>query len=72
MDQSRIVEMALRIEHRHSDGSWGELQEERTADSPANHDPERAWGFRRIFRCTSCGDAVTVIEGEEGGDVGPR
>ena len=67
MDQARIIEMALRIEHRHGDGTWGEFQEDRSHHSPSDHDPERSWGIRRIFRCTSCGDAMTVIEGEEGG-----
>ena len=67
MDQARIVEMALRIEHRHSDGSWGELTEDRSHHSPSDHDPERRWGLRRIFRCTSCDEAVTIIDGEEGG-----
>ena len=42
MDQARIVEMALRIEHRHGDGSWGELQEDRSHHSPSDHDPERS------------------------------
>jgi hypothetical protein len=67
MDQARIIEMALRIEHRHGDGTWGEFQEDRSHHSSTDHDPERSWGFRRIFRCTSCGDSLTVIEGEEGG-----
>jgi hypothetical protein len=68
MDASaRIVEMAYRIDHRHSDGSWGEMVEDRSHHSPANHDPERNWSLRRIFRCTSCEESVTLIPGEEGG-----
>ena len=39
MDQARIIEMALRIEHRHGDGSWGEFQEDRSHNSPSDHDP---------------------------------
>jgi hypothetical protein len=72
MDQARIVEMALRIEHRHGDGSWGEFQEDRSHHSPSDHDPERLWGIRRIFRCTSCDDSVTIIEGDEGGAAAER
>ena len=67
MDQSRIAESALRIEHRHSDDTWGEMQEERSHHDPADHDPERGWSIRRVFRCTSCPDSVTVFDGEVGG-----
>ena len=68
MDQARIIEMALRIEHRHKDDTWGEMQEERShGHDSAEHDPERGWGIRRIFRCTSCPEAVTVFDGEVGG-----
>jgi hypothetical protein len=67
MDQARIVEMALRIEHRHHDGTWGEMREVRSHHDSADHDPERSWGIRRIFRCTTCPESLTIIEGEEGG-----
>jgi len=40
--------------------------------APADHDPERSWGLRRIFRCQSCGDSMTLIEGEEGSPRPPR
>ena len=66
MDQTRIVEMALRIEHQHTDGSWGEMIEDhRTQLSPVDHDPERTWGSHRIFRCTSCDDAVTIVPADD-------
>ena len=65
MDQARIVEMALRIEHEHHDGTWGEMAEDRRHHESADHDPERSWGIRRIFRCTSCDEAATLIPGEE-------
>jgi hypothetical protein len=67
MDQARIAEIALRIEHRHSDDTWGEMREERSHHDSADHDPERSWGVRRLFRCTSCSETVTVITGEEEG-----
>jgi len=63
--QARIIEMAYRIDHRHADGSWGEMVEDRTHHSPADHDPERAWSRFRIFRCTSC-DASVAIANESG------
>ena len=72
MDQARIIEMALRIEHRHSDGSWGELQEDRGHHSPADHDPERTWKSGRIFRCTSCDESLTIVPGSEGGPPAER
>ena len=63
--QARIVEMAYRIDHRHPDGSWGEMVEDRSHQSPADHDPERKWSRFRIFRCTSC-EASVAIANEEG------
>ena len=39
------------IEHRHEDGSWSEMVEERRPHDAADHDAERSWGLRRIFRC---------------------
>jgi hypothetical protein len=58
-------EIRYRIEHRHKDGGWGEMLEDRSHHDPADHDPERAWNRRRIFRCTSCEEALTLIPGEE-------
>jgi hypothetical protein len=67
MDQATF-ELSYRVEHRHGDGSWGEMLEDRSRDhDSAAHDPERNWGIRRIFRCTSCDEAVTLIPGENGG-----
>jgi hypothetical protein len=63
--QSRMLAMAYRIDHRHADGSWGEMVEDRTHHSPADHDPERSWANHRIFRCTSCDTSVTLVD-EEG------
>ena len=54
MDQHRFVESQYRIQHRHEDGSWGDMVEQPEHLDPAAHDTERAWNFRRIFRCTSC------------------
>jgi hypothetical protein len=66
MDPSRIVEVEYRLAHRHKDGSYGEM-EEIQHHSPADHDPERQWGLRRIFRCRSCEEYATVVPGVEGG-----
>jgi hypothetical protein len=60
-----MLAMAYRIDHRHADGSWGEMVEDRTPHSPAENDPERSWAKHRIFRCTSCDSSVTVVD-EEG------
>ena len=62
--QARIVEMAYRIDHRHPDGSWGEMVEDRSHHNPADHDPERNWSRFRIFRCTSCEASVTITTDE--------
>jgi hypothetical protein len=71
MDQAQF-ELRYRIEHRHKDGSWGEMVEDRSHHGPADHDPERGWGLRRIFRCTSCDEAVTLNPGEEASPPPPR
>ena len=71
MDQS-LFDLRYRIEHRHKDGSWGEMVEDRAHHSPSDHDPERAWGQRRIFRCTSCEEAATITPGEEGSPPSSR
>ncbi len=66
MDQARL-ELQYRIDHLHRDGSWGEMVEDRSHHSPSDHDPERAWGLRRIFRCSSCEESATIVPGDEGG-----
>ena len=65
MNQSYILQEALRIEHRHKDGSWGEMVEDHEHTS-VDHDPERQWRLGRIFRCTSCDESLTVVPGDEG------
>ncbi|HEY4190207.1 MAG TPA: hypothetical protein VGM28_07285 [Candidatus Limnocylindrales bacterium] len=66
MDQLRTFELQYRIEHRHPDGSWAEMVEERPHNDPAEHDAERAWGKRRLFRCGKCNETVTIEPGDEG------
>jgi hypothetical protein len=66
-DSSRIVEIEYRISHRHKDGSYAEMEEVRQHHSPAEHDPERSWGMRRIFRCKTCEEYATIVPGREGG-----
>jgi hypothetical protein len=60
----RIIELQYRIEHQHRDGSWGEMVEETSHHDAAAHDPERNWSLRRVFRCTTCGELVSLASGE--------
>jgi len=53
---SRFSELML--EHRHADGSWGELQ--RAHHDPADHDPERGWKESSLFVCKTCDEQVRV------------
>jgi hypothetical protein len=54
---SRISELQLHLNHRHSDGRWSGMREHHDA---ADHDAERSWiKGRRIFRC-DCGEEVVV------------
>lgn len=61
--RARNIEMAYRIDHRHPDGSWGEMVEDRS-NNPADDDPERKRSAPRIFRCTSCEQTVTIADEE--------
>jgi hypothetical protein len=56
----RSILTTYRVEHRHRDGSWGEMVEDRTHHDPAEHDPERGWRDGRRFQCTSCDESVMV------------
>lgn len=56
----RIMLTTFRVEHRHGDGSWGEMVEDRHPHDSAELDPERSWGHRRIFRCTTCDESMAV------------
>ena len=57
-DLNRYEELMLR--HRHSDGSWSELEATAANHDPAAHDPERAWDDSRLFVCRACGEEVEV------------
>lgn len=55
----RILEEQLRLEHRHSDGSWGKFA--RAHHDAADHDSERDWAKGKIvYSCTSCDELVRV------------
>jgi hypothetical protein len=67
MDANLRISQELRLEHRHSDGSWSPL--EPAPHGEAEHDSERSWLRRRIFRCPTCDEQVAVTDGaEEEGD----
>jgi hypothetical protein len=65
MDNIRLQEAQYRIEHRHGDGSYAPMTEEHSHHDPADHDPERSWGVRRLFRCTKCDEGVLIGPEEE-------
>jgi len=71
MDQQRFAER-YRLEHRHHDGSWGEMIEQRSHHDAADHDVERGWAKRRIFRCRTCDESATIVPGDEGGAIDRR
>ncbi len=55
----RVLELTLRMEHQHSDGSWGRYEPRQHHDA-ADHDPEREWGKATTYVCTSCHDEIIV------------
>jgi hypothetical protein len=72
MFQLSGAEFLLRLEHRHSDGSWSPLEPQQSHHDPAELDPERAWANGRIYRCPSCAEEVRVVDpATEGGPAKP-
>jgi hypothetical protein len=66
MDPNLRISQEFQVEHRHSDGSWSRL--EPIHHGEAEHDAERSWLRRTIFRC-ACGEEIAVTQGaEEDGD----
>jgi hypothetical protein len=65
MDQIRREAEEYRLEHRHGDGSWAPMSEERSHHAPSDHDPERSWGRRRLFRCIRCDETVLIAPEED-------
>jgi hypothetical protein len=60
VDFSRLGEALIRLDHRHSDGTWGTLEQRQEHHDPAAHDPEAGWGGGDLFVCTSCDEQVRV------------
>jgi hypothetical protein len=60
----RSILTTFEVEHRHSDGSRVAMVEQPQHHDSAEHDPERSWGIRRIFRCTSCDEEVSIVAGD--------
>jgi hypothetical protein len=61
MDPNIRIAQELRLEHHHRDGSRSPM-EPNDHDS-ADHDAERSWLRRTIFRCTACDEQVSVTTG---------
>jgi len=72
VDQSRMTEMLLRLEHRHSDGTWGRLEPRPAPHDPASTDPEAAWAGGQVYACPSCDEQVRVRYPTQGDQGQPR
>jgi hypothetical protein len=68
MDLSRLREVEYQVSHRHADGSWGSLVEAPPHHGAVEHDAERGWGRGRLFRCSSCDEAVLIVPTDADGD----
>lgn len=64
MMDPRMSAMTVRLQHRHNDGSWSDL--ERRAHDPAGGDPERGWADAQLFVCTTCEEEVRISTDEQG------
>ena len=49
------------VEHRHSDGTWGQMVPAPQHHDPAQHDPERDWAYGKVFRCDVCEEEVRIV-----------
>ena len=65
MDFGRISELSLRIQHRHTDGTWGDLEPSDEHHDPAEHDPEQEWGTGTLYLCKACGEGVVVSTADD-------
>jgi hypothetical protein len=67
MDQARVREAMMRLEHRHSDGSWNRLEPRPQHHDSTEHDPERDWADGQVYACPVCDELVIVRKptGEE-------
>ena len=72
MDPNVRIAQELLLEHRHDDGSWASMK--RVEHESADHDSERSWLRRAIFRCTTCDEEIRVTTdgGKEDGDLEGR
>ena len=50
MDFSRMGEALIRLDHRHTDGTWGTLERRQEHHDPSAHDPEAGWARGRRLR----------------------
>jgi hypothetical protein len=53
---------AIRLEHRHEDGSWAQLVPRPSHHDPADHDPERDWAKGQIYACSTCDEEIRVSD----------
>ena len=71
MLQALLADRSLVVEHRHSDGTWGRMEDRGPHHDPAAHDPERDWQHGqhgRVFVCASCEEEVRIGLGASDAD----
>lgn len=72
MEPGRLASSMYRVQHRHKDGSWADMEEVGNHHAPADHDPERGWGVRRLFRCRTCEETAELTPAPRGDTEPPR
>jgi hypothetical protein len=70
MPLNAVADAEYRLQHRHADGDYFEMQEVPRHHDPAEHDAERWWDRVRVFKCTRCEETV-IIGPEEDAPIGP-
>jgi hypothetical protein len=56
----RIGEAMYRVQHRHKDGSWADMEQVESRHGVSDHDPERGWLTGTLFRCRTCQEGVEL------------
>ena len=58
MDPNLRIAQEFELSHRHSDASWSTL--EAVEHGPPEHDAERSWLHRLVYRCKLCSEEVAI------------
>jgi hypothetical protein len=65
-------EYTFRLEHKHPDGSFGELRPRTEPLDAAGRDPDRQWSEGKLYTCKTCEAEVRIVEARVVDDIEPQ